>query len=889
MNTSSAFPLFDDAPYHNSPHRTSINSTLWFDDRDGYRVLFCRHEVLYRISLTDSFHLALVAVTLRQSQLATQLEIATAFGHSVATQRRWESHYQQYGSAGLQPDSPPGRPTKLDAGQSAFIARWFQQGASNHEMAKRLSVSEATIRRALQKAGLQRQATPIAELPLDAGDPILVETTTPPLTDSVVTPAELPLDAAPIPAEPSNTPLSVDSAVAPTERLGHTDERAPVEPTAPQTDSAVAPAALPLDAAPLPANPTIAPAPAAPAPAAPAMATPESAPVVPAQEIPPFVPTANPGVAAPMPSAEGASPPKTPFAVGTPQANAYTADRDPADRSGDRALARMGVLHDAVPLFGDHLELPRAGVLLAIPILQRHGGLEVFLRLYDTLGPGFYGLRTTVTSLFLLALLRIKHPENLKEYSPEQLGRVVGLDRMAEVKTLRRKLTILAQRKQGHELMNELARLRLDQDEDRLAFLYLDGHIREYSGNAELAKAKKAQRSVATRAATDTWLHDSDGAPLLVVTSEMNEGLTLMLEAIVLDAKKLVAEGQRLTVLFDRGGWSPKLFAHLIALGVDIITYYKGKRKLKPHSHFDEYQVQEDGQEKTYWLCDQLRARVGRLRAKQKKRRVAGKPGFLWLRLITVLREDGRQTTIVTNRTDLSTLEVVLRLFRRWRQENYFKYMDAEFALDALAEYGVEDVSEEATRLNPERKRVSKERKQVKGEVLRLQADLGAKVEPSQGKGPSNMRAFKIAEVKVRQELEQAQLRERELAEELRQLPKRVSAKGMKTLKKEKKLIVDAIKIMAYQCETELLDRLRPHYARTEEEGRTLLTSAFQSSASMKVTDTELQITIDAQSSPHRSEALAKVCHELDAEKVCYPGTSLQIRLAVKGQEPLTE
>ena len=96
--------------------------------------------------------------------------------------------------------------------------------------------------------------------------------------------------------------------------------------------------------------------------------------------------------------------------------------------------------------------------------------------------------------------------------------------------------------------MNELARLRLSQDEERLAFLYLDGHIRAYSGQAELAKAKKAQRSVATCAATDTWLHDADGAPLLVVTSEMNAGLTQVLEAIVTGAKELVPAGQRLTV-----------------------------------------------------------------------------------------------------------------------------------------------------------------------------------------------------------------------------------------------------------------------------------------------------------------------------------------------------
>src|SRR5207248_11713881 len=56
----------------------------------------------------------------------------------------------------------------------------------------------------------------------------------------------------------------------------------------------------------------------------------------------------------------------------------------------------------------------------------------------------FYGLRTTLVAYVLLALLRIRRPEALKEYSPGELGRIVGLDRMPEVKTLRRKLSQLA-------------------------------------------------------------------------------------------------------------------------------------------------------------------------------------------------------------------------------------------------------------------------------------------------------------------------------------------------------------------------------------------------------------------------------------------------------------
>src|SRR5580693_2962868 len=110
MNTSSCPSLFDHTETNSIHTRTVINSILWFDDCDGYRVIFCRHEILYRIALDDSAHLALVAVTLRQSELATQLDIAKAFGHSVATQRRWETRYAQHGIDGLQANTPTGRP-----------------------------------------------------------------------------------------------------------------------------------------------------------------------------------------------------------------------------------------------------------------------------------------------------------------------------------------------------------------------------------------------------------------------------------------------------------------------------------------------------------------------------------------------------------------------------------------------------------------------------------------------------------------------------------------------------------------------------------------------------------------------------------------------------------
>ena len=92
------------------------------------------------------------------------------------------------------------------------------------------------------------------------------------------------------------------------------------------------------------------------------------------------------------------------------------------------------------PLFGSAAAVPRAGVLLALPVLIASGVFECAQKIYGSLGPSFYGLRTSLLTLLLMALWRIKRPENLKEYSPQNLGRVLGLDRAPEVKTLRRKL-----------------------------------------------------------------------------------------------------------------------------------------------------------------------------------------------------------------------------------------------------------------------------------------------------------------------------------------------------------------------------------------------------------------------------------------------------------------
>jgi len=489
-------------------------------------------------------------------------------------------------------------------------------------------------------------------------------------------------------------------------------------------------------------------------------------------------------------------------------------------------------------------------------------------------------------TLFVCALLRIKRPEELKEYSPSELGRMIGLDRTPEVKTVRRKLSRMAAMARGKQLMDQLAQRRIDQDRGRIAFLYVDGHVREYYGKHPLSKAKKAQRQVATPAATDTWVNDTEGEPLLVVTSEINAKLTQILEPILQEVKGLVPEDRRITVVFDRGGYSPKLFARLIEDGFDVMTYRKGRSRKLPRSQFHEERLKIDGKWVSYELCDRPRVRVGRLRPKRKKRAGGQSSQYLWLREVRVLRDEDRQTPIFTSRTDLEAVEVAYRMFNRWRQENFFKYMAEEFALDALVEYGVDEVSEELDRPNPEWTKVDKRLRKAKAEVTRLEAELGAKAAENEEATRPTMRGFKIAHAVLSKRLKQAKARLQRLYEKRRAIPKRIPASDLATLKTEKKLITDSIKMAAYQVETELFGMLQNHYARCDDEGRTLLHSVFQSSARLDLTDGELRVTIAAQSSPHRTQALAALCEQLNTNASHFPGADLRLYLAVEPHAP---
>jgi transposase len=546
-------------------------------------------------------------------------------------------------------------------------------------------------------------------------------------------------------------------------------------------------------------------------------------------------------------------------------------DPDPSDRCADRLLARLGLLEDAPPLFGSVTEVPRAGVLLALPVLVASGVFECAQKIYGSLGPSFYGLRTSLLTLLFMALWRIKRPEGLKEYSPQNLGRVLGLDRAPEVKTLRRKLARLAAAGRAVQFGQALAQQRVAQRGEVLGFLYIDGHVRVYHGQHQLPKAHVTRMRISLPATSDYWVNDTAGDPLLVVTADANAGLAKMLPGLLAQIRALVGQ-RRLTVVFDRGGYSPKLFQQILAANFDLLTYRKGRYPRIPLRRFQEQRTRCGGHAVRYVLADQeVRLLQGKLRLRQVTRRMP----------------NGHQTPILTSRRDLPAAHVAYRMFDRWRQENFFKYLREEYALDALAEYAVvpDDADREVP--NPAWAAADARLRQAYAVLNQLEAEYGLEAWTNLEHQRRTMRGFKTAHGKLGEKIWKAGQKIQQLEKRRAVIPKRVPVQTVVEepvvkLAPERKHLTNLIKMVAYQSESDLLRLVAPHYCRADQEGRTLLQSALASAADLKVTKTELRVTLAAQSSPHRTRAIAGLCQELNQLPTTFPGSHLRLRYAIR-------
>src|SRR5664280_2386729 len=560
----------------------------------------------------------------------------------------------------------------------------------------------------------------------------------------------------------------------------------------------------------------------------------------------------------------------------------------PVPRTTERVAARFGDLVEAPVVITEGAQLPLAGLLLALPALEMTGLVKVATETFPPMRKGFYGLRAVLLMGVFLALLREPRAEAATRIRPADLGRVLGLDRAPEVKTLRRKLSELAGQGKGAVLQAALGRHHATTRPDAVGFLYLDGHVRVYTGTRELPKTHIARMRIAGPATEETWVADADGDPVMVITAAPSQSLAAELARLLPDLRALVGPGRRCTVVFDRGGYSPAVFTEIIAAGFDVLTYFKGAwARTAPEAFTTVDYESPDGTAHTYELAERLIDLP--VPAKPATGGQGPKPASrLVLRLIVRRSPGGHQTPILTNRTDLTAAQVAYRMAARWRQENYFKYAREHFALDALDSYA--DQPDDPTRMvpNPVKARAGDQISAARAQLAAAQggvadaidaAGIRARQPGSGGKATVDPAAGQALAAAIT-DLAATKEASRETSSHL---PLGQIRPGSRLLETERKLLTHAIRMSAYNTESALARLLRPHYARGDDEARALLREAFTLSGDLQITHDTIHVRLDPASAPRRSNALAALCVELTDTATRYPGTDLTLAYSIKG------
>jgi transposase-like protein len=558
---------------------------------------------------------------------------------------------------------------------------------------------------------------------------------------------------------------------------------------------------------------------------------------------------------------------------------------DPVAGDGERAAARLGLLGEgAVPVFTAGARYPLAGLLLALPPLQAAGLLGCARKVYGGLRPGFYGLDATLLTLVFLALAGEPRAEGATRVPPAALGRVLGLDRAPEVKTIRRKLAGLAAAGKAEELIMALGRHHAAARPEALGFLYADGHDRAYFGTRQVQKTHVARLKFPAPATAETWVTDQDGNPVFMVTAEPSASLAGEVKRLLPRLRQIAGDGRRVTVCFDRGGWSPALFADILAAGFDLLTYRKGPAPDLPGTAFTTVSCTDDrGRSHACDLADTtitLDITDGPRKGDQVSLRQV-------TRRVPARRGRTRQIHTLTSRTDLDAGQVCWRMSSRWREENYFRYARTWFALDALDSYaaGPDDpdrmIPSPAKRAAAARIRAA-ERALAAAETARDTALLALR-------SPAPGQAVLITNQMLNDlnrpvddawdELDAA-------GTDAAATPARVRlgdlSPDMMRLDTETKQITHAIRMAAYNTETTLARNLTGHYARASDEAYALIREALTTSGDITPGPGTLHIRLDPLTAPRRTRALTALCEQLTTTQATYPGTDLILRYEVK-------
>ncbi len=553
-------------------------------------------------------------------------------------------------------------------------------------------------------------------------------------------------------------------------------------------------------------------------------------------------------------------------------------------RETDRYLASIGKLGEAAPSFETAIDVQSAGVLFCLPALLMNGLLAKSDDCFS-LPSGYYGLETIIMILAFAALLRIQSIEQIRYWDTGEMGKLVGLDRIPEVKTFREKIRIISDKGDPAKWSRELAIMWMEQHPDLKGTLYVDGHVRPYYGNqTKLPRRYVSRQRLCLRGVTDYWINDALGQPFFVVPKTINSGMLSVLRQEIIprlledvpnqpDKDILELEENRYLnrfgIVFDREGYSPEFMNEMWGSRISCYTYKKNVKDEWPKDEFVETHVTfPNGEIQSMEIAER-----GTYYAKEE----------LWVREIRKLTHSGHQTVIVA--TDYMKDAGIISglMFSRWSQENFFKYMMKHYGIDKLIDYNTDKMDDTKKLINPVYRELDSRIRSSNAKLSRKKAQycdllMTDEIEEKKVKKFVHKKSKCKDDLdKLEQEVSVLKKERKETARHIKfsELPK---TEKFDKLKKSGKQLLDTIKMISYRGETAIVTILR-EYVLKKDDARSIARQIFATDADMEP-DYEkgvLKVVLHNMTNPMNNRYVIKLCDVLNDSETIFPGTNLRL------------
>lgn len=545
-----------------------------------------------------------------------------------------------------------------------------------------------------------------------------------------------------------------------------------------------------------------------------------------------------------------------------------------------RVKACRHELNDTPRTFERCESLPNGGVLFLLPFLKETG-LYSFQHHYRELKKGYYYINFIILLLAFMYLCRIKNPEQLKQLSPGEFGKLLGTDRVPESKCLRSKLKQISGQGQASGWNRGLASRW--NDEEKNEFYYIDGHVQVYYGHAAtLGKKHVSRQKLCLPGMQEFWVNNKQGLPYFYVTGNVNEKLQWTISNEILprllnditckySAEELLKDPSlpRFTLVFDREAYSPDFFNRLWQQDrVAVITYRKNVKDTWNESNFKQYKISIEGNQAKMLLAEKIVTLNG-----------------VSMREVRRKTSTGHQTSIITTNQKLSIEDIAIHMFSRWAQENFFRYMRQDYDFDKMAQYAVEQIDGDFKVVNPEYNKLDYKIKKVREKISRRLANLYILEHESVNSKLEDTTKSNIKIVNIEKELELLRENEQELLNIRATISYKIKVKDMPEESKynrlhlESKHFLNIIKMICYRAETSFANLLAPHYTKSINEKRMLTKAIIKANIDLipSYTNKTLTVKLYSLATPKDNKAAKKMCEILNQYKVSYPGTDMQL------------